>query len=109
MFKWEAGRQQSGYDKMLLAQNPYLIPFDCYILRFKEGAEIAPHTDPVDDKAHHRVNIVIKKAKGGGDFWCEEYTNIFNRIFYFRPDKFKHSVSKITTGTRYVLSIGWIK
>jgi hypothetical protein len=34
--RWVAGRQNTGYDKLLLAANPFLIPFDCYLLRFPE-------------------------------------------------------------------------
>jgi len=110
-FKWQEGRQKSGYDKMLLIQNTFLLPFDCYIIRYREGSEIDTHTDPVEGKEHHRINIVLKNAEYGGHFWCndEESLNIFNRIIYFRPDKFEHSVSKILFGTRYVLSIGWVK
>ena len=37
----------SGYDKMLLLQSMWPLPLDCYILKFPEGAEIAPHVDAV--------------------------------------------------------------
>ena len=65
--------------KMLLIQNPYLIPFDCYLIRYRKGAEIKTHTDPVEGKDHHRINVVLKKAEFGGHFWCndEESLNIF--------------------------------
>jgi hypothetical protein len=45
--RWQKGRQNSGYDKLLLAAVPFPIPFDCYLLRFPEGSQIPPHRDPV--------------------------------------------------------------
>ena len=33
MTEWEKGRQNTGYDKLLLLVNPLVIPFDCYLLR----------------------------------------------------------------------------
>ncbi len=107
-FRWQKGRQKSGYDKMLLAQSLRPLPFDMYILRFPEGSEIAPHTDPVSLGRHYRLNIVLIPAKIGGEFFCA--TPIFenSRIKFFRPDACEHSVSKVEEGTRYVLSIGWI-
>ena len=41
--RWERGRQGSGYDKLLLAANAFLIPFDLYLLRFPVGTYIPPH------------------------------------------------------------------
>jgi hypothetical protein len=45
--RWQKGRQNSGYDKLLLAAVPFPIPFDRYLLRFPEGSQIPPHRDPV--------------------------------------------------------------
>lgn len=59
-FRWREGRQRSGYEKMLLLANPILLPFDCYLLRF-------------------------------------------------RPDRSPHSVTRVIEGTRYVLSVGWVR
>jgi len=30
-------------------------------------------------------------------------------VAFFRPDVSKHSVTKVEGGTRYVLSIGWLR
>ena len=46
-FRWQRGRQNSGYDKMLLFTLPWPLPFDSYILRFPEGVSIPPPKDPV--------------------------------------------------------------
>ncbi len=57
---------------MLLAANPFLVPFDVYVLRFRPGVVVPRHTDPVDGKRHYRVNIVLRQAKEGGEFVCDE-------------------------------------
>lgn len=109
LFRWQVGRQQSGYDKMLILGSDWPIPFDCYLLRFKPGAEIAPHVDKVESGRHFRLNIVLKQAKQGGDFHCQSTIYRSTRIFLFRPDVAEHRVSKVTSGTLYVLSIGWVR
>ena len=109
LFKWQKGRQLSGYDKMLLAGAYWPIKFDMYLLRFREGSEIEKHKDEVKKGNHYRLNIVIKKSKSGGEFVCENPIYENSRIKYFRPDISYHSVTKIEQGTRYVLSIGWVK
>lgn len=43
-FRWDKGRQGTGYDKMLLITS-YPVPFDSYIIRYPEGSEIPPHID----------------------------------------------------------------
>ena len=108
-FRWQRGRQQSGYDKMLLLQSLWPLPFDVYILRFPLGSEIAPHTDPVSTGQHYRLNIVLKRAKAGGEFICATPIYASPRIKLFRPDACEHSVTRVTEGSRYVLSIGWVR
>lgn len=108
LFRWKSGRQNTGYEKMLLLVNPFLLPFDLYILRFKTGTEIPTHTDPVHKKRHYRLNIVLCQARCGGDFVCSEPIFETRRIKLFRPDVSPHSVTKIESGTRYVLSLGWV-
>jgi len=107
-FRWRRGRQESGYEKMLILVNPFLLPFDFYVLRFREGSEIPPHTDPVSEKKHYRLNLVLKHARKGGHFSCANPIYESRRIKLFRPDLNEHSVSRINEGTRYVLSIGWV-
>lgn len=108
LFRWKSGRQNTGYEKMLLLINPFLLPFDLYLLRFREGAEIPAHTDPVRDKRHFRLNIVVRKARRGGEFVCSRPIFETRRIKLFRPDISSHSVTRIEEGTRYVLSLGWV-
>lgn len=108
-FRWQRGRQQSGYDKMLLLQSLWPVPFDVYILRFPQGSEIPPHTDPVAAGRHYRCNIVVRRAQEGGEFVCSAPIFETHRIKIFRPDACEHSVRRIVRGTRYVLSVGWIR
>lgn len=108
LFKWDKGRQNSGYWKMPLAYSKWL-KFDFYLIKFPEGSEIKPHVDKVESGKHFRLNIVIKKAKIGGIFNCDKTIINTPRIKLFRPDKYTHSVSKIEQGNRYILSLGWIR
>jgi hypothetical protein len=109
LFRWERGRQKSGYDKMLLCGALWPIKFDTYLLKFPEGSEIELHTDKVGSGKHYRLNIVLKNADEGGEFICKNPIFETNRIKLFRPDISAHKVSKITKGNRYLLSIGWVK
>jgi hypothetical protein len=93
---------------MLLLQLPRPLLCDVYVLRFREGALIAPHTDPVSFGRHYRCNIVLKRARAGGEFVCSNPIFATTRIKIFRPDACEHSVTQVTAGTRYVLSVGWV-
>lgn len=108
-FRWQRGRQQSGYDKMLLLYGRWPVPFDLYLLRFPEGSEIRPHTDPVSENRHFRLNVVILKAAQGGEFRCRNPIFESARIKLFRPDVSEHSVTKVIRGNRYVFSLGWLR
>ena len=101
--RWQLGRQNSGYYKFRVISKWF---FDCYILKFVEGSVIKPHTDKVTSKKHYRLNIILAHAEKGGEFNCTKY--IVNKKYFklFRPDLYTHSVTEITKGTRYVLSIG---
>ena len=107
-FRWQSGRQGTGYDKMLLITAHWPIPFDSYLLRYPDGSEIPAHTDPVDDKRHYRLNVILKQSKSGGTFVCEDPIFQTNRIKLFRPDVSRHSVTRVSGGSRYVFSFGWV-
>lgn len=107
--RWEQGRQGSGYDKMLLLTGYFPIPFDIYLIKYPKGAFIPAHIDPVSDKKHFRLNMVLKKAKKGGEFICKDPIYNSSRIKLFRPDISEHSVTLVEEGNRYLLSIGWTR
>jgi hypothetical protein len=51
----------------------------------------------------------MKRAAAGGEFVCATPIYESPRIKYFRPDACEHSVTRVDKGTRYVLSVGWIR
>lgn len=108
--KWEAGRQGTGYQKLeLLSRWKYFsrVKWDLYLLRYPVGSGIPEHLDPLPGHRHYRLNIYLWNAQSGGNPEHSD-TILTNRFFtLFRPDIAKHSVSKVTHGTRYVLSFGW--
>lgn len=108
-WRWQRGRQNSGYDKMLLATGRWPLPFDGYLIRYPEGSAIPPHTDPVKQGRHYRLNIVLKASPRGGEFVCRQAIFSTRRIKLFRPDACEHSVTRVEGGSRYLLSIGWVR
>lgn len=106
-FTWEKGRQETGYSKMLIGTATFPFPWDIYILKYPTGSEIPPHVDGVTDRKHYRLNIIVKKPEKGGEFFCEKTIINTDRIKLFRPDLYKHLLTKVEKGERYVLSIGW--
>ena len=108
LFRWKSGRQNPNYSKMFLLGNPLVLPFDVYLLRFKEGSQIQPHQDKVESGRHYRLNVILLHAKEGGTFNCSNVVYETRSVKLFRPDLYEHSVSQVVSGTRYVLSIGWV-
>ena len=107
-WRWQRGRQASGYDKMLLLTLPWPLPFDSYLIRYPEGSGVPPHTDPASHGRHYRLNIILKSPRSGGEFICANPIYSSKRIKLFRPDICEHSVTPVCGGSRYVLSIGWV-
>ncbi len=107
-FRWQRGRQGTGYDKMLLATARWPLPFDSYLIRYPEGSAIPAHTDPVQSGRHYRLNIILKSPKSGGKFICAAPIFATRRIKLFRPDACEHSVTPVIGGSRYVFSLGWV-
>lgn len=107
-FRWQCGRQNSGYDKMLLFTLPWPLPFDSYLIRYPDGSAVPPHKDPVQRGRHYRLNVILKAPRSGGEFLCAAPIYSSKRVKLFRPDKCEHSVSRVEGGSRYVLSIGWV-
>lgn len=108
-FRWQKGRQGTGYDKMLLLTAHWPLPFDSYLIRYPEGSEIPPHTDPVTTDRHYRLNVILKSPREGGDFVCATPIFATRRIKLFRPDACEHSVTRVVGGSRYVFSLGWVR
>ncbi len=108
-WRWEQGRQGTGYEKLLLLTARCPVAFDVYILRYRCGAFAPPHVDVAVGGRHYRLNVLLWAAAAGGDFVCDGATRRGARLVLFRPDRDSHSVSRVERGTRYVLSIGWVR
>lgn len=112
--RWQQGKQGTGYEKLLIFATA-LIPFDLYLLRYKEGAGIPWHKDPTPGFKHHRLNFSFGKYEGGymnhiinnRTDPSRHYWRMTRRLYYFRPDLVEHCVQPVIAGTRYVLSLGW--
>jgi len=113
LFRWVNGRQGSGYKIMYL----WNWKFDLVFIRYPVESYIDWHVDPVPKGLeHHRVNIILRKAEGGEFMVMGNWEGVKapmtqpkRRVIYFRPDIVTHSVSKVTKGERWVLSIGWVR
>jgi hypothetical protein len=81
-------------------------PFDCHLIRYPVGSSNPAHQDRLKTRRHFRMNIVLWAAEGG-EFTASQYIFRSRRVNVFRPDIAEHSVSKVTKGTRVVLSFGW--
>lgn len=108
MWTWNLGRQNGSYLLFTLINlNLIKIKIDSHLIKFPMNSFIPEHIDTVDNYNHYRLNIILKKPTIGGHFKIDENIfSIFNRIFLFRPDLYKHSVSKIISGERFVWSLG---
>jgi hypothetical protein len=104
MFKWEIGRQNSGYHKLKLFS---FYRADCYLLFYPINSFIQPHIDKVKGK-HFRINLILRQAIKGGVFFCSNPIINWKRIKIFRADISEHGLTNIEQGTRLVLSIGFI-
>lgn len=105
--KWVPGRQGGGYQKLSLLR---LKSADAYLLRYPAGSFVRFHTDEVPGFKHYRLNVVLRKARLGGDFQLLGRPLLaFWRFRLFRPDRYAHAVEPVVKGERLVLSVGWIR
>ena len=107
LWRWEYGRQGSGYRKFTLLFSA-LLNCDMYILHVPKGVHIPPHNDRVPFMNHFRVNITLR-----GKIWMstkkdEPVFRIGSWFSYFRPDDVEHWAMPVHRDT-YILSIGWLR
>ncbi|GGB70460.1 2OG-Fe(II) oxygenase [Shewanella inventionis] len=80
--------------------------FSNNLVTYQQNHRVMKHVDPVQQGRYYKLNVVIKQPLIGGVFTCEKYIiNLFNRVYLFRPDLYEHSVTKIESGKRVLLSI----
>ena len=111
MLTWTKGRQKKSSYKVMKILESAIFGFDIYLIRMVEGDRIGIHDDKVFPSTleHHRINFILKKAEVGGYFVCNgPFWSFRDRIIKFRPDKYKHQVTKVYKGKRLVFSIGWV-
>ena len=97
MWRWEAGRQGSGYRKCQLAGGPH---WDLYVLDYPLGSYIPPHVDMIPGRRHYRANLVLM-----GDRQLHAHPVFtWGPLSVFRSDKL-HSVGLVRRRS-FVLSLG---
>ena len=111
-FVFRSGYRGTGYMKMRLCSATWPVPWDAIVLKMPEGVELEAHRDQARGKfatkQGWRINILLKKAKKGGEFFCEQPCwSFLQRIFVFRADTTTHGVTKVEDGCRYLISIGF--
>jgi hypothetical protein len=84
-FRWEAGRQGTGYRKLRLGQGPR---WDLYVLDYPAGTSIPTHVDPVPGRQHWRANLRL----WGEDAFAGEAVLRIGPLVVFRPDVMPHAV-----------------
>lgn len=108
--KWTPGRQGTGYSKLKLASTMWPLPWDLYVLKFPPGSHIPKHKDLSVMGSHYRLNVTLREARPRHPFastgWL--WRGLGGRAVLFRPDVHAHAVRRIESGTRYVLSLGWV-
>jgi hypothetical protein len=77
-----------------------------YLVRYSAGHSILPHVDMVPEGRLYKLNCVLVKPRAGGEFICERTIfNLLGRIVLFRPDLYRHRVTRIERGSRWLLSL----
>ena len=114
LFKWETGRQGTGYKKLTLLMSKRWMR-DAYVIFYPKGSYIPTHTDPAPQGyVHKRVNIIFRNGFGGR-FICSKTIRSFNFFDFdriglsyqsFFPSEAEHSVSEVTEGYRIAFSFG---
>lgn len=95
--------------KRLLWLSHAPVQLDAYLFGYQTGDYVPPHVHTVGaDRREYRLNIVLRSADEGGEFVCENQIFETRRIKFFRADLSEHSVTRITKGSRLILSLGCI-
>ncbi len=100
MWRWEQGRQGTGYRKLRLARGGC---WDLYIIDYPVGTSIPKHTDPVPGRRHWRANLRLL----GEDTFQGESCFRFGPLIIFRPDIMPHAVEAVHR-RRILVSFGLV-
>ena len=127
---WAGGRQGTGYEVLSLKNDERVeqlrercqfvlgvdvtdIFWDCFLVRYPEGAFIPPHRDAAAlfGRRHQRLNAVVTPATAGGVLTVggDVVELPLRAALVFYPDEEEHSVSPVT-GERLLWSMGhWLQ
>lgn len=125
---WVPGRQGTGYSKRALARDGLVeralremaggmagmagagvevLEWDAWLLDYPAGVGIPPHTDPLRDGSHLRLNVLL--IGDGAAFYLDGPGRLpliaAGDALIFRPDAMRHGVHA-GTGARRVWSVG---
>jgi len=84
--------------------------FSVYLVHYRVGHRVLPHVDMIPEGRLYKLNWVLVKPRRGGEFHCER--SIFDclgRLVLFRPDLYRHHVSRIEAGSRWLLSVAVLR
>lgn len=102
--KMKEGRQGTGYRVFTFWSKWF---FDVLVIYISKDTHVPYHTDKVEGKEHHRINLELG-AKHRTTVVEEEYNHIQDRLYKFRPDLLVHKVDTGESDT-WIFSIGWTK
>lgn len=115
LFRWETGRQNGGYSKLILISSKRF-GFDLHLIRLPHASYVPTHTDPGPQGfEHHRINLTLWRPKYGGETFIalkgrgQAQMKITYRWYHFRPDVQPHSVTDCYGGSLILLSFGWLR
>ncbi len=120
---WKPGRQGTGYDILPLARDalayralahvgtPFEDYWDVYLIRYRDGSHIPPHTDDAQHgRRHRRLNALLTAPRAGGELWIAgaRVSLAVGDAVVFEPDRDVHSVTRVD-GERLLFSVGaWV-
>lgn len=79
--------------------------FSINYVTYPTNHSVRGHIDPVQQGRYYKLNFVLRTPRAGGVFSCAHcIINLWDRIYLFRPDMHAHSVSRIESGKRVLLS-----
>jgi predicted 2-oxoglutarate/Fe(II)-dependent dioxygenase YbiX len=120
---WKPGRQGTGYDTLPLARDalayralahvgtPFEDYWDVYLIRYRDGSHIPPHTDAAQHgRQHRRLNALLVAPQRGGELRIAgaRVDLAIGDAVVFEPDRDQHQVSTVV-GERVLFSVGaWV-
>lgn len=85
-------------------------PLTIYLVHYAAGHSVLPHLDMIPEGRLYKLNCVLVKPQAGGEFHCEKtILDLLGRIVLFRPDLYRHRVTRIERGSRWLLSFALLR